>query len=65
VERMCCGCCGHTRRSVIDRLKGLTLALLLLGCLNSPGGRTFRLVGFDTSETGSRARCESERMLGA
>jgi endonuclease YncB( thermonuclease family) len=29
------------------------------------GGRTFRLVGFDTAETGSRARCETERMLGA
>jgi endonuclease YncB( thermonuclease family) len=28
-------------------------------------GRTFRLVGFDTPETGSRARCESERTLGA
>jgi endonuclease YncB( thermonuclease family) len=29
------------------------------------GGRTFRLVGFDTPETGSRARCESERTLAA
>jgi endonuclease YncB( thermonuclease family) len=29
------------------------------------GGRTVRLVGFDTPETGSRARCESERMLAA
>jgi endonuclease YncB( thermonuclease family) len=28
-------------------------------------GRTYRLVGFDTPETGSRARCESERTLGA
>jgi endonuclease YncB( thermonuclease family) len=28
-------------------------------------GRTFRLVGFDTAETGSRARCESERTLAA
>ena len=28
-------------------------------------GRTVRLVGFDTPETGSRARCESERKLGA
>jgi endonuclease YncB( thermonuclease family) len=29
------------------------------------GGRTFRLVGFDTPEMGSRARCEYERTLGA
>jgi endonuclease YncB( thermonuclease family) len=29
------------------------------------GGRTVRLVGFDTPEMGSRARCESERMLAA
>jgi hypothetical protein len=29
------------------------------------GGRTFRLVGFDTPETGNRARCESERTLAA
>jgi endonuclease YncB( thermonuclease family) len=29
------------------------------------GGRTFRLVGFDTPEMGSRAKCESERTLGA
>ena len=29
------------------------------------GGRTVRLVGFDAPETGSRARCESERTLGA
>jgi endonuclease YncB( thermonuclease family) len=29
------------------------------------GGRTYRLVGFDTAETGSRARCESERALAA
>jgi endonuclease YncB( thermonuclease family) len=29
------------------------------------GGRTFRLVGFDTPETGSRARCEPERTLAA
>jgi hypothetical protein len=29
------------------------------------GGRTFRLVGFDTPETGSRARCEHERTLAA
>jgi endonuclease YncB( thermonuclease family) len=28
-------------------------------------GRTFRLVGFDTPETGSRAGCESERTLAA
>jgi endonuclease YncB( thermonuclease family) len=29
------------------------------------GGRTARLVGFDTPETGSRARCETERTLAA
>jgi endonuclease YncB( thermonuclease family) len=29
------------------------------------GGAVFRLVGFDTPETGSRARCESERTLAA
>jgi|SRR5262249_49344601 len=29
------------------------------------GGRTVRLVGFDAPETGSRARCEFERRLGA
>jgi endonuclease YncB( thermonuclease family) len=29
------------------------------------GGRTFRLVGFDTPEMGSRSRCESERTLAA
>jgi len=29
------------------------------------GGRSVRLVGFDAPETGSRARCESERTLGA
>jgi endonuclease YncB( thermonuclease family) len=29
------------------------------------GGRTFRLVGFDTPETGSGARCEYERTLAA
>jgi endonuclease YncB( thermonuclease family) len=29
------------------------------------GGRTFGLVGFDTPETGSRARCEHERTLAA
>jgi endonuclease YncB( thermonuclease family) len=29
------------------------------------GGRTFRLVGFDTPEAGSRARCEHERTLAA
>src|SRR5215203_4440458 len=29
------------------------------------GGRVVRLVGFDTPETGERARCESERKLGA
>jgi endonuclease YncB( thermonuclease family) len=28
-------------------------------------GRVVRLVGFDTPETGSRAKCESERTLGA
>lgn len=28
-------------------------------------GETYRLVGFDTPETGSRARCEAERSLGA
>jgi endonuclease YncB( thermonuclease family) len=28
-------------------------------------GRVVRLVGFDTPETGERARCESERKLGA
>jgi endonuclease YncB( thermonuclease family) len=28
-------------------------------------GAVFRLAGFDTPETGSRARCESERTLGA
>jgi endonuclease YncB( thermonuclease family) len=28
-------------------------------------GRVVRLVGFDTPETGSRAKCESERRLGA
>jgi endonuclease YncB( thermonuclease family) len=29
------------------------------------GGRTFRLVGFDTPEMGSRSRCESGRTLAA
>jgi endonuclease YncB( thermonuclease family) len=29
------------------------------------GGRTFRLVAFDTPEVRSRARCESERVLAA
>ena len=29
------------------------------------GGRTYRLVGFDTPETGMNARCERERALGA
>jgi endonuclease YncB( thermonuclease family) len=29
------------------------------------GGRTFRLVGFDTPEMGSRSRCEHERALAA
>jgi endonuclease YncB( thermonuclease family) len=29
------------------------------------GGLTFRLVGFDTPETGSRVRCEYERTLAA
>jgi endonuclease YncB( thermonuclease family) len=28
------------------------------------GGRVVRLVGFDTPETGERARCDSERKLG-
>jgi endonuclease YncB( thermonuclease family) len=28
------------------------------------GGRTYRLVGFDTPETGLNARCERERTLG-
>ena len=29
------------------------------------GGKTYRLVGFDTPETGPRARCPAERALGA
>jgi micrococcal nuclease len=29
------------------------------------GGRVYRLVGFDTPETGMNARCERERALGA
>ncbi len=29
------------------------------------GGKTFRLVGFDTPETGPRAQCPAERGLGA
>lgn len=29
------------------------------------GGETYRLVGYDTPETGSRARCEAERSKGA
>src|SRR5262245_7194491 len=28
------------------------------------GGRTYRLVGFDTPETGEKAKCNAERILG-
>lgn len=31
----------------------------------SVGGKTYRLVGFDTPETGPRARCPAERAMGA
>jgi endonuclease YncB( thermonuclease family) len=47
---------GHTIRGLAQVIDGDTVRYK---------GRTVRLVGFDTPETGDRARCEQERALAA